>query len=125
MRVLIIDQVKIYREAIKYYLEEFALEALDEAETGIEAITKIKNLSKGCSYDIIIVDVDFPKKSGLHILKDITMLSPDSKIVVCTAINDTRTVKTAKDFGVNGYIVKPFARDRFMAIIQKLILTTQ
>lgn len=120
MRVLVVDYSETCRETIRSHLREIGIEKIDESETGIGAITRIKRLHQGTKYDIITVDVSMPRQEGLHILKDMTLLSPESKIIVCSSKNDIRTVKIAMGFGVNGYIIKPFTRERFLETFLKL-----
>ncbi|WP_371362764.1 Chemotaxis protein CheY [Sporomusa rhizae] len=114
MFTLIVDHSEKFRETIKSYLNEICIEQIDEAETGISAINRIKRLPKVNKYDAIIIDVDMPRKDGLHILRDLTILSPNSKFIVCSSNSDIRTVVIARGFGVNEYIVKPFTRERFL-----------
>lgn len=120
MRVLVVDHSETCREIIRTHLKEVGIEKIDESETGIGAINKIKRLPQGTKYDIVTIDVAMPRKEGLHILKDMTLLSPESKIIVCSSKNDIRTVKIAMGFGVNGYIIKPFTRERFLETFLKL-----
>ncbi|WP_021171317.1 Chemotaxis protein CheY [Sporomusa ovata DSM 2662] len=120
MRVLVVDYSETCRETIRSHLREIGIEKIDESETGIGAINRIKRLPQSTKYDIITVDVSMPRQEGLHILKDMTLLSHESKIIVCSSKNDIRTVKIAMGFGVNGYIIKPFTRERFLETFLKL-----
>ena len=117
MRALVVDDSKVSRDFIISHLRELGVTLVEEAEDGLEAINKIKMLSAGIKYDIITLDVVMPKKDGLEALKDIKLLSPRSKIIVCSSNNDVRTVKIALGFGVDGFVVKPFTRQKFLEVL--------
>ncbi|WP_371380976.1 response regulator [Sporomusa aerivorans] len=117
MRVLVVDDSKISREFIASHLREIGVDKIDEAEDGIDAINKIKMLPPDSKYDLITLDVVMPRKAGLEALRDIKLLSPKTKIIICSSNNDIRTVQTAIGFGVDGYIVKPFTRQKFLEVL--------
>ncbi len=117
MRVLVVDDSKISREFIISHLHEFGVDKIDEAEDGLEAINKIKMLPPDTKYDVITLDVVMPRKAGLEALKDIKILAPRTKIIICSSNNDVRTVQTALGFGVDGYVVKPFTRQKFLEVL--------
>ncbi len=117
MRALVVDDSKVSREFIISHLHELGIIMIEEAEDGFDAINKIKKLSPGTKYDIITLDVVMPKKDGLEALKDIKLLSPNSKIIICSSNNDVYTVKVALGFGVDGFVVKPFSRQKFLEVL--------
>lgn len=114
MRALVVDDSKVSREFIISHLQEMGIIQIDEAVDGFDAINKIKKLPPDAKYDVITLDVVMPKKDGLEALKDIKLLSPASKIIICSSNNDVHTVKIAIGFGVDGFVVKPFTRQKFL-----------
>lgn len=117
MRALVVDDSKVSRDFIISHLRELGVTLVEEAEDGLDAINKIKMLSASTKYDIITLDVVMPKKDGLEALKDIKLLSPNSKIIICSSNNDVHTVKVALGFGVDGFVVKPFTRQKFLEVL--------
>jgi two-component system chemotaxis response regulator CheY len=63
---------------------------------------------------VITLDVVMPKKDGLEALKEIKILSSNSKIIICSSIHDAHTVKIAMGFGIDGYVVKPFTKQKLL-----------
>lgn len=123
MRALVVDDSKVSREFIISHLHEMGIIMIDEAMDGFDAINKIKKLPPNLKYDIITLDVVMPKKDGLEALKDIKLLSPASKIIICSSNNDIRTVQVAVGFGVDGFIVKPFTRQKFLDALWRSLKT--
>ena len=95
MRVLVIDDSKVSREMIKMHLRKAGIDEVDEAEDGMEALTQIKKMAAHEKYDVITLDINMPKISGLALLKDLKVVAAASKIIMCTSQSDSRTVQTA------------------------------
>ena len=57
--------------------------------------------------DIIITDIEMPKKDGLSMIKEIKKIKSDIPTIFTTAFQDTNHLKEAIDIGVDGYIIKP------------------
>ncbi|MBE9536969.1 MAG: response regulator [Proteobacteria bacterium] len=60
--------------------------------------------------DIILLDIFLPGMSGRSILKEIRDEAGDMEttIIISTSTDDKNDIKTCKDLGIQGYIVKPF-----------------
>ena len=60
--------------------------------------------------DIIILDIEMPKMDGIGFLKELHKMigGRHAHVIACTAKSDLETVRTLKEEGVKGYIVKPF-----------------
>jgi DNA-binding response OmpR family regulator len=60
--------------------------------------------------DVILLDIFLPDMSGCSILKEIRDEAGDREttIIISTSTDDKDDIKTCKDLGIQGYIVKPF-----------------
>ncbi len=98
---------------------------LDVVMDGVEAI---KYLNKESPYelavtpDIILLDLNLPKKDGREVLQDI---KSDSKlkripVVVLTTSNAQQDILKSYNLHVNCYVNKPVDFDKFFDIIQKI-----
>jgi two-component system chemotaxis response regulator CheY len=123
MRVLVADDSKVSREIITMHLRKVGIDHIDEVEDGSEVIAKLRQLKKGEEYTAIILDVVMPKVTGLAALKEIRLMAPDTKIVMCTAMNDLQTVKIARGFGVNAYVLKPFTGEKLIEVLKEAIIS--
>lgn len=117
MRALVADDSKVSREIIGVHLRNLGIEAIDEAKDGLEVLAKIKTLPANEKYDIIILDINMPNKDGLSVLKEIKSLTPRSKIIMCTVVNDVRSVEIARGFGVIGYLLKPVTLEKLKEVL--------
>src|SRR5262245_65269391 len=88
--VLIIDDEEEIRESIEFLLTSEGLTP-DSAATGEEGLKKIEdNL-----YDVVLLDLMLPGKSGMEIQKDIKRIDPTLPVVILTAIGALETAVTA------------------------------
>jgi two-component system, NarL family, nitrate/nitrite response regulator NarL len=70
---------------------------------------------------LALVDLGLPDRSGLSVGQDILRDSPETKVVVLTALNDQRTVRRALQAGFHGYITKDTPVATFGASIRSVL----
>jgi response regulator RpfG family c-di-GMP phosphodiesterase len=68
--------------------------------------------------DIALLDIMMPGRSGLDLLKDIKMISPDIPVLMVTALSDMETALSCIHLGAEDYITKPFNLDRVALTIK-------
>ena len=101
-RVLIIDDEPTIGEMVQDYLKLLGFTAFyaENAEKGIEVIKKEKP-------SMVLLDVLMPRISGIECLKMIKVVSPETIVVMATAVHDEKTAKQAIEYGAYDYITKP------------------
>ena len=72
--------------------------------------------------DLLILDMMMPKRSGFLVLEKIRQGETTIPIIMITANEGSRHKAYAEMLGVNDYIRKPFAMDRLIDSVNKLIL---
>lgn len=108
-KVLVVDDTAFMRHYLKTMLESNNYKVVGEAENGLAAVLKYKELKP----DLVTMDITMPKMNGLEALKLIKEFDPDSKVVMVSAMGQESYVKEAVKSGANAFIVKPF-KDRFI-----------
>ncbi|MCE9607660.1 MAG: response regulator [Planctomycetia bacterium] len=72
--------------------------------------------------DLMILDMMMPKRSGFLVLEKLRRTRPvPMKIIMITANEGSRHKAYAEMLGVDDYIRKPFAMDRLLESVEKLI----
>lgn len=69
--------------------------------------------------DIVITDILMPIMDGLEMASKIKKISPDTPILVLTALNEEPFLKKAASLGLYDYIAKPYCDDEFFEILYK------
>lgn len=115
-RVLVVDDAAFMRIKLKDILEKNNYEVVGEAENGIQAIEKYKELSP----DIVTMDITMPEMDGVEALKEINAFDPNAKILMCSAMGQQSMVMDAIRAGAVDFIVKPFDTERVIHALDKV-----
>lgn len=73
------------------------------------------------SYDIIILDINLPKKDGFEVLRDIRQFDKEVNIIMLTARSDIDDRVKGLDCGANDYMTKPFDLKELDARMRSLL----
>jgi two-component system chemotaxis response regulator CheY len=101
---------------------------VDIVVNGREAVEAFKmSHVEGRPYALILMDIMMPEVDGIEALQKIRDLEanndyrPRAKVIMTTALDDPRTViRTFHDGEASAYIVKPVAKDKLYAELEKL-----
>jgi DNA-binding response OmpR family regulator len=91
--------------------------AVDPAFTGVEA----EELAELTPYDIIVLDIMLPEKSGLEVCRDLRRKRIQTPILMLTARDAIEDRVAGLDSGADDYLVKPFAIEELRARIRALL----
>jgi two-component system chemotaxis response regulator CheY len=116
-RILIVDDAAFMRMMIRDILTKNGFEVCGEANDGLQAIEKFKELHP----DLITMDITMPEMDGIHALKEIKKLDPNAKVIMCSAMGQQAMVIDAIQAGAKDFIVKPFQADRVIEAIKKTL----
>ena len=80
----------------------------------------IDNIISGI-YDLVVLDIMIPKKSGLEVLKYVRGQGLDMPIILLTAKGEISDKITGLDLGADDYMAKPFSAEELLARIRALL----
>ena len=115
-RVLIVDDASFMRMSIKNMLANYDFEIVGEAENGVMAIEKYKELQP----DIVTMDITMPEMDGLEALREIKKIDPGASVVMVSALGQEARMKEAIIYGAKAFIVKPFKEEMLISALSKL-----
>ena len=117
IRVLIADDHKIFRDGIRYILEkENDIAVVDEAANGNEILEKIGTTP----VDVIILDIDIGKPTGIEVTEVIRDRYPEVKVLILSMIGLHDFVIQALEKGATGYILKNTGKDEVLTAIRSV-----
>lgn len=116
-KILIVDDAAFMRMMIKDILSKNGFEIAGEANDGVQAIEKYKEVSP----DLVTMDITMPEMDGITALKEIKKFDPNAKVIMCSAMGQQAMVIDAIQAGAKDFIVKPFQADRVIEAIKKTI----
>lgn len=117
-RVLIVDDAIVMRMMIKGILSKSGFEIVGEAQNGLEAVDKYKQLHP----DLVTMDVVMPEMDGITAVKEILAHDPSAKIVMCTSMGQQALVVEAIQAGAKSFITKPFQQSKIVDTINKVLM---
>ena len=116
MRLLVVEDDMSLANALIRCLREESY-AVDHAADGQEA----EWMTFENPYDLILLDIMLPRKSGQEVLKALRSGGVVAPILVLTAKDESEQIVEMLDSGADDYIVKPFNIDEIMARIRALL----
>ena len=117
IKVLIVDDSLIIREAIHKYLKNFDIEVVGTAEDGKVALEIFKNSEP----DVVTLDITMPEVDGLTVLAEMLKIKSDVKVMVVTALSDKATGLKAIKLGAKSFLPKPFTPEKLQESFQRLV----
>lgn len=113
--VLLADDHSIVRSGLRHIINSQSdMSVIDEAENGEEAV--MKALNKGP--DVVVMDLNMPKKSGLVATKQITEANNDIKIIVLTMHESKEYLYRVLQAGASSYLLKSYNEDDLVEAIR-------
>lgn len=116
MRILIIDDEKEVADLIRRALREES-HAVDTAFEGRRG----EEMALSENYDLIILDIMLPKKSGLTILRGLRDSGSSTPVLLLTARDKVSDRVAGLDAGADDYLGKPFAVAELRARVRALL----
>lgn len=116
MKILIIEDEYSLADAIAETLkkEKFDVDILTNGNDGEdEALTNI--------YDLILLDIMLPNKSGFEILKSLREEKVDTPIIILTAKSEISDKLNGLENGADDYITKPFSMRELVARVKVVL----
>lgn len=110
MKVLLVDDHALFLEGMKNFLEVNDIEVIGTAKSGLESVSKIKQLSP----DLVIMDVQMTECDGIEATRMIKAEYPDMKVVMLTANEDKDSLIAALQAGAAGYLLKSMDPEQFL-----------
>lgn len=116
-KILIVDDAAFMRMMIKDILVKNGYEVVGEAQDGVEAVEKFRELRP----DLVTMDITMPEMDGITALKKIREIDSSAKVIMCSAMGQQAMVIDAIKAGAKDFIVKPFQADRVLEAVRKTI----
>jgi NarL family two-component system response regulator LiaR len=115
IRVLLVDDHNVVRGGIRALIEtESEIKVIDEAADGVEAVLKARSLNP----DVILIDLQMPRKNGIEAIAEIKQTNADAKILVLTSYSDDEKVFAAIKAGALGYLLKESSTQELIQAIR-------
>ena len=116
MRILVVEDDKKVASFLEQGLREEGY-AVDVAHDGTEGSLK----ANVYDYDLAILDVMLPEKSGFEIVRDLRREQKTVPVLMLTARDTKEDIVRGLDVGADDYLTKPFSFDELLARVRALL----
>ncbi len=118
MKVLIADDHAVFRRGLRETLAEaFSRVTFGEAKTAQETLEHVRRQD----WDLVILDISMPGKSGLDILDDLKRLRPKLPILLLSMHPEQQFARRALVAGAAGYLTKDSVTEELKEAVKKIV----
>ncbi|MDB6026465.1 MAG: Response regulator, LuxR family [Verrucomicrobiales bacterium] len=118
LRILIVDDHLLIRCGLKQILErEFPSVTVGEAQNGSEAIQQVAEKS----WDVVVMDINMPGRSGLVVLQDLKHLHPKLPVLILSAYSEDEFALRVLKAGAAGFVAKESTHLELVKAIRKVL----
>ena len=116
MRILIVDDYEPWRRYVRSVLAaDPDLEILGESADGLDAIKQSEELQPG----LVLLDIQLPSINGLEVARQISVVSPETKVLFLSSTQSVEVMREALKFGA-GFVMKTDAERDLLPIVQAI-----
>ena len=117
MKVLIADDHNLVRKGLKRLLLDTEwIAAVDEARDSEEAVSMVSHKH----YDVVLLDISFPGRSGIDTLKQLKCLKPTLPVLILSMHPEEQYAVRSIRAGASGYLTKESAPEELVEAIRKV-----
>ncbi len=119
LKIIIADDHGIFREGLKQVIAGTAnMSVTDEAADGTELLAKLRTND----YDLVILDISLPGRSGLEILAETKSMRPKLPVLILSMHPEEQYAMRALKSGAAGYLTKGSSSQELIEALQKIAL---
>ncbi|MCS6329137.1 MAG: response regulator transcription factor [Nitrospira sp.] len=116
--ILVVDDHAVVRQGVRQILsEQFQDAVIGEAASAQE----MKEQMRRHNWDVVVLDVGMPGKSGLDALKDLKQASPKLPVLVLSAYPEDQLARRMLKAGAAGYLNKDSAPNELVRALRKIL----
>jgi two-component system invasion response regulator UvrY len=117
-RVLIADDHAVVRAGYKQFLEaDPSITDVGEVASGTEALDALR----AKEWDLLLMDIHMPDRSGLDILKHVTSGYPDVRVLIMSGLPEEQYARNVLRAGASGYLSKGGSPEEFLKAVRLVL----
>ncbi len=116
MKILLVDDHKIIRNVLSSFLQGKLSAEVIQANNGVEGI----NLFKSDKFDLVVADINMPKKDGIEMVKEIREIDKEVSVIALSMMDDSVSIKKMLKAGASAYVLKEGDTEDLLKAIEKV-----
>lgn len=116
LRVMVVDDHPMWREAVARDLEAAGLDVVATAADGTEAL----NRARATRPQVVVLDLQIPEPNGVEVTGTLVKEDPTVRILILSASGEQDDVLAAVKAGATGYLVKSASREELLDAVRRV-----
>jgi two-component system invasion response regulator UvrY len=117
-QVLVADDHAAVRAGYKQFLEaDSSITEVGEATSGSETLDMLRRKD----WDLLLMDIHMPDRSGLDILKHVTSGYPDVRVLIMSGLPEQQYARNVLRAGASGYLSKGGSPEEFLKAVRMVL----
>ena len=118
VRILVVDDHAVVRAGVQHFMADVPdMKIAGEADSANEAIRMIRSQE----WDIVLLDIAMPDKSGVEVLKQIKREKPDLPVLILSMHPESRYAVQILRSGASGYVQKEALATELVEAIKTIL----
>lgn len=115
IRVMVVDDHPMWRDAVARDLREAGFEVVAEASTSDEALRR----AEATRPEVVVLDLQIPGLGGVEVTRRLVAADPGARVLILSASGEQADVLAAVKAGAAGYLVKSATREEFLDAVRR------
>jgi len=116
IRVMIVDDHPMWRDAVERDLTEAGLDVVAVAATGREALARFP----AARPQVVVLDLQIPAPDGVQVTTEVVEQDPSVRVLILSASGEHADVLAAVKAGATGYLVKSASREELLSAVRRV-----
>ncbi len=116
VRVMVVDDHPMWREAVARDLGEAGFEVVATAADGTEALARFPAVRP----DVVVLDLQIPAPDGVAVTAEVLRTRPEARVLILSASGEQDDVLEAVKAGATGYLVKSASRGELIEAVARV-----
>ncbi|WP_306183446.1 response regulator transcription factor [Streptomyces sp. MK5] len=115
IRVMVVDDHPMWRDAVARDLTESGFEVVATAGDGEQAVRR----ARAAAPDVLVLDLNLPAKPGVRVCKELVAANPALRVLVLSASGEHADVLEAVKSGATGYLLKSASTEELLDAVRR------
>ncbi len=116
IRVMVVDDHPMWRDAVERDLQAAGLEVVGVAANGQEALARFP----AARPNVVVLDLQIPAPNGVEVTAEIVRQDPSVRVLILSASGEQSDVLDAVKAGATGYLVKSASREELLTAVRRV-----
>src|SRR6478752_10085026 len=116
IRVMVVDDHPMWRDAVERDLEDAGLDVVGVASNGREALARFP----AARPQVVVLDLQIPAPDGVEVTAEMVRQDPSVRVLILSASGEQADVLAAVKAGAAGYLVKSASREELLTAVRRV-----